>query len=95
MPKANAFALLRTLEGTVQCAITDTGCGIPKSSIEKIFSSFYTTKKKGEGTGIGLSICNDIIESHDGKIKVESEFGVGTTFKILFPAIVESGKSKK
>ncbi len=79
----------------IKCAITDSGCGIPQGSIDKVFSSFYTTKKMGEGTGIGLSICNDIIESHEGKIQVESEFGVGTTFIVLFPEVKKTGKSKK
>ena len=73
-----------------ECSITDTGCGIPEGSMEKVFQSFYTTKKSGEGTGIGLSICNEILLSHDGKIEVESIFGEGTTFKILFPVFDES-----
>jgi signal transduction histidine kinase len=63
--------------------ITDTGHGIPKEDLEKIFDAFYTTKE--EGTGLGLSTSYRIIEEHRGKIEVESELGKGTTFVIKLP----------
>ena len=63
--------------------ISDTGCGIPESEINKIFNPFYTTKESG--TGLGLSISYGIIKSHGGEIEVQSEQGKGTTFNILLP----------
>jgi PAS domain S-box-containing protein len=61
----------------------DTGTGISKEKIKKIFSPFFTTKE--QGTGLGLSICHGIIEAHMGSIDVESELGKGTTFIIKLP----------
>jgi PAS domain S-box-containing protein len=64
-------------------SIADTGIGIPKSRLEKIFAPFFTTKTKG--TGLGLPLVQKILESHGGTIRVESEVGVGTTFIITIP----------
>ena len=66
---------------------TDSGKGIPKSIIDKIFDPFFTTKDKNKGTGLGLSIAYGIIKAHNGKIEVESEEGVGTTFSVYFPVV--------
>lgn len=60
----------------------DTGPGIPRSSRDKLFEPFYTTKPKG--TGLGLSMCHSIVERHHGTITVESEEGKGTVFKVTF-----------
>jgi len=68
---------------SVQVEINDTGKGIPKEVIDKIFQPFFTTKPKG--TGMGLPITRRIIEEHGGKISVESEYGKGTTIRIVFP----------
>ncbi|NVM03081.1 MAG: PAS domain S-box protein [Candidatus Helarchaeota archaeon] len=65
--------------------ISDTGKGIPKENVGKIFDAFYTTKEPGKGTGLGLSISYKIIQEHDGTIDVESEVGKGTTFTIKLP----------
>lgn len=65
--------------------ITDSGPGIPKEIQEKIFQPFFTTKKQGEGSGLGLDICRKIVEKHKGKIWVDSEPG-RTTFLVLLPA---------
>jgi PAS domain S-box-containing protein len=61
----------------------DNGCGIPEDKIYSIFDPFYTTKKPNKGVGLGLSICQGIIHSHNGKIEVRSEVGEGTTFTVI------------
>jgi signal transduction histidine kinase len=76
---------VRTLDTHVQICITDTGCGIPQENRNKIFQPFFTTKKRGEGSGLGLDIVAKIIKKHDGQIDFESEVGKGTTFTILLP----------
>ena len=68
--------------------ITDDGPGIPEEYIKKIFDPFFTTKPKGEGTGLGLGICQRIIDKHKGKIKVKSSPGK-TTFSIFVPINVK------
>jgi signal transduction histidine kinase/DNA-binding response OmpR family regulator len=67
----------------IRCA--DTGGGIAKENLQKIFDSFFTTKELGKGTGLGLSICHSIVESMKGKLGVESTLGTGTQFSILVP----------
>ncbi len=68
----------------VEISIKDTGVGIPPEKLQKIGEPFYTTKK--EGTGLGLMVSFKIIESHNGKVYIESEQNKGTTFRILLPA---------
>jgi signal transduction histidine kinase len=74
----------------IDLVVRDNGCGIPPESLPKIFESFYTTKSgpdasgKG-GTGLGLSMCRDIIESHHGRIRVDSTVGRGTAFTLKLP----------
>jgi len=65
--------------------ITDTGCGIPESEINKIFEPFYTTKEVGKGTGLGLSVSYGIIRNFNGDIAVHSKVGQGSTFTIKLP----------
>jgi signal transduction histidine kinase len=65
--------------------VVDTGGGIPPEHLHKIFDPFYTTKKDGEGTGLGLSVSYSIIEKHGGRIEVKSDPGKGTTFSIFLP----------
>ena len=62
--------------------IKDTGRGIPRENLNKIFTAGFTTKNVGVGTGLGLAISQKIIDKHNGKIKVNSEVGVGTEFII-------------
>ena len=69
--------------GNVFVEFKDTGIGIRKEDLGRIFDPFFTTKK--EGTGLGLSTVNRIIENHKGKINVESEIGKGTRFTLHFP----------
>lgn len=66
--------------------IRDTGCGIPKENINKLFTPFFTTKKMGKGTGLGLAITYGIIKMHRGDIGVQSKIGEGTSFKIKLPS---------
>ncbi|MCC9603960.1 sensor histidine kinase [Stieleria sp. JC731] len=71
----------------VEVMVRDSGCGIPSDTLPKIFEPFFSTKSgpdesgKG-GTGLGLSACKEIIDAHNGKIRVESSVGVGTAFTI-------------
>jgi signal transduction histidine kinase len=66
--------------------MTDDGCGIPEAIRHRIFEPFFTTKPVGKGTGQGLAISYDVImEKHHGRLEVESEVGVGTTFTIRLP----------
>ena len=75
----------------VKIQVIDTGPGIPEKVLGRIFEPFFTTKgtaKKGEvkGTGLGLTICKEIVEHHKGRIEVQSEVGKGTAFTIILPA---------
>jgi signal transduction histidine kinase len=70
----------------VLLAFTDTGQGISKDKLEKIWEPFFTTKPEGKGTGLGMGICRRVVEDHNGAITVESELGRGTTVKIALPA---------
>jgi len=70
---------------SVRIEIADTGEGIPPERIDRIFEPFYTTKKTGEGTGLGLYIVRKMVELMHGLIKVTSKVGEGTTFTILLP----------
>ncbi|UOD35821.1 HAMP domain-containing histidine kinase [Deferribacteraceae bacterium V6Fe1] len=65
--------------------IIDDGVGISEDQLDKIFNEFYTTKKNG--TGLGLPIAKDLIEQHNGKLKIESKVGVGTTVTIMLPTV--------
>ncbi|MCK5800985.1 MAG: HAMP domain-containing protein, partial [Deltaproteobacteria bacterium] len=65
--------------------VTDTGVGIPEDQQGKIFDPFFSTKAKGEGTGLGLTVVHGIVKGHDGWIDVDSSPGKGTTFRVFLP----------
>ncbi len=77
-------------ESLISLIISDSGIGISEHDIKKIFDPFFTTKEVGTGTGLGLSVCLGIIESHGGKIAVHSKEGKGTTFEITLPRATEN-----
>jgi len=70
----------------VEIKVIDNGGGIPQKIVDKIFQPFFTTKPTGQGTGLGLSLAYDIIKAHGGEIKVETNEGGGSTFRIELPA---------
>jgi signal transduction histidine kinase len=74
---------------TVEVKVADTGVGIPPDQLRLIFEPFFTTKQPDEygrgGTGLGLSVCRQIIEHHHGRIRVESVVGKGSTFTLKLP----------
>jgi len=76
----------------IKIVISDDGPGIPEENIDEIFDPFFTTK--GRGVGLGLSISNDIIAEHGGTLRVESRYGVGTTFIVTLPIIEIEEKEK-
>ncbi len=65
--------------------VQDTGTGIDALALERIFDPFFTTKDIGQGSGLGLSVVQGIVEQHGGVIEVESKVGAGTSFNIFFP----------
>ncbi|MGD9228312.1 MAG: response regulator, partial [Desulfobacterales bacterium] len=65
----------------------DTGDGIDPETQDRIFDPYFTTKEKGEGTGLGLAVVQGIIKSHNGAITVESKVGQGSTFHVYLPRI--------
>ena len=73
------------LQEAVTLSVSDTGCGISPQIREKVFDAFFTTKAPGEGTGLGLSTTRSIVAKAKGCLLLETEMGVGTTFRAVLP----------
>jgi PAS domain S-box-containing protein len=87
MPNGGTLYIsLEQVNGQVRTVIADTGHGIPKEDLPRIFHPFFTTKEAGKGTGLGLTVVHGIVQEHGGSIAVDSESGRGTTFTITLPA---------
>lgn len=86
--KGGELAVTLTREGgNVKLTVRDTGCGMNPKTVQRIFDPCYTTKKKGEGTGLGLFVVHGIVEGFGGRVEVNSEEGRGTEFQIFLPVL--------
>ncbi|MCQ5373621.1 MAG: HAMP domain-containing histidine kinase, partial [Candidatus Methanomethylicia archaeon] len=86
MPNGGTLTISAYREGDYfVMKISDTGAGIPKEVLDKLFTPFFTTKAKG--MGLGLAVSKKLVEAHGGSINVESEVGKGTTFTIKIPQV--------
>ena len=72
----------------VEVAAIDEGVGIPEEHLPKIWQPRFTSRGESGGNGLGLSLVREIVTSHDARITVESEVGIGSTFRIVFPTSV-------
>jgi len=80
----------------VWVSVTDSGVGVEEENLERIFQPFYTTKARGEGTGLGLSLTKKLIEANEGRIEVTSVKGRGSTFRLVLPAKeANAGRAKR
>ncbi len=87
MPRGGTLTIAaRLADGRVRIDVTDTGTGIPEEIRERVFEPFFTTKEVGRGTGLGLPICQRIVERLGGVLTIESEVGCGTTVSIDLPS---------
>jgi signal transduction histidine kinase len=75
----------------VEVVVEDTGTGMSSEVKKKALEPFFTTKAPGKGAGLGLSICEDIIRSHHGKMEIESQEGKGSTLRIQLPVFSLEG----
>lgn len=90
MPSGGELTIsARKIDDFVAIEFTDTGVGIPQKNIGKLFAPLFSTKPKG--VGLGLTICKNIVESHNGKIEVRSKVGQGSTFTIKLPIYQSRG----
>jgi len=86
----DAFALLQSGK-YLELTVSDTGCGMTPEIIERIFDPYFTTKARGEGTGMGLAVVHGIVQQCGGDIRVESTLGQGTTLRVYLPLTESKG----
>jgi len=79
--------------GRVRLTVSDTGVGISAEHLENIYDPFFTTKPRGQGTGLGLSVSYGIVKEHAGTLSVESNPGEGSRFVVSLPAVDEKRAS--
>ncbi|HKV56521.1 MAG TPA: ATP-binding protein [Candidatus Binataceae bacterium] len=82
-------------EARVLMRVVDDGCGIAPENLERVFDPFFTTKPTGAGVGLGLSLCQSIVLSNRGTIRVESRIGSGTTVTICLPVHTETAQPEE
>jgi two-component system cell cycle sensor histidine kinase/response regulator CckA len=75
-------------------SVRDTGHGIDQNAMKRLFDPYFTTKKSGEGTGLGLAVVHGIVKGCGGAVKVESEPGKGSNFQLFFPRIADRTSDK-
>jgi two-component system NtrC family sensor kinase len=81
-------------EMRVLMRVADNGCGIAPENVERVFDPFFTTKAAGSGVGMGLSLCQSIILTNQGRIRLESAVGKGTTVTISLPVVSETKRAE-
>jgi signal transduction histidine kinase len=70
--------------------VIDTGSGIPPELLPRIFELFVTTKPAGKGTGLGLAVCQEIVQAHGGEIHLTNSVGQGTCVQLVLPTEINS-----
>jgi C4-dicarboxylate-specific signal transduction histidine kinase len=98
--KTDSYIRLRVQRGSsdeegLVMEVEDNGCGMDAKTVSRIFEPFFTTKEKGLGTGLGLYISKNLLESARGSISVESAIGRGTTFRIIIPDLIDSDRHEQ
>jgi signal transduction histidine kinase len=81
----NVRASAALVDGQVELAVADDGCGIAPEHLPSVMDPFFTTKKRGQGTGLGLTIAADIVKNHGGTLSIDSTVGRGTTVRVRLP----------
>jgi signal transduction histidine kinase len=86
-PRGEVVIAARPLDtdGAVECSVSDNGAGIPRERLEKIFDKLETDGQREDGLGLGLAIVKTFVEAHGGTVTVESQGGVGSTFRFTLP----------